>query len=111
MLREGKLHHAGIGPGEAAALERLVDRRGVGAAEGADRDLHALEVLEALEAPAVDKVLAHQEAGESVARPHRALVGDRAQRNVALDRIVEPDRDRAGTDIELAAAKRPDHLR
>src|SRR5947209_1156565 len=43
VLGKIDLHHRGVAPGQPALLERLVDRRRVAAAEGADGDLHALQ--------------------------------------------------------------------
>ena len=39
-----------------------------------------------------------------------AAVGDDAKLHAAQERVPEPDRERAGADVELAGAERRDHL-
>src|SRR5262249_30679278 len=111
MLRKAHMNRCRVPPLQPATLERFVEDGFVADADAGNRDAQALEIAIALELADLDEVLADQQRREAVAGTVVHLVRQDLEADAALDRIVEPDRDRAAAGVQLAGAERSDHLR
>jgi hypothetical protein len=110
MVGQRKVDGLDIGIFQSGGLQQGVQGRGIAHARGIHRELHALEVLELLVAPALDVVLADQNLGAAVARRRGRLVGDDLDLDAACDRIVEPGRGGARAGFDLAGTQRRHHV-